>query len=129
MTDMKYNILITYDTGDTFHQDDGVETIVELNCDLKTAEENLNRIREHYKYCDKLNKIGSWFETKEGLKKLEKDLPKQPWYTGKYWEYSIKLINSDGEEFEQRVCWTGYFERLVCGEVVPVEESLPKFEV
>jgi hypothetical protein len=46
----KYRILYNYDTGDSFHNDEGLEDYIELEFDnIDVAEANMKRIQEHYK--------------------------------------------------------------------------------
>jgi len=46
----KYRILYNYDTGDSFHNEDGLEDYIELEFDqIEVAEANMKRIEEHYK--------------------------------------------------------------------------------
>jgi hypothetical protein len=126
---MKYDIRINYDTGDTFKHESGCETTVELQCDLETATENLNRIKEHYDFVQNLTGWNSrWLDENEKKKYNKEALKSKKWYTNsEYWEFCIRLINKDGEEYEQHIDWTGYFESLNYGEVVPHENELPKF--
>jgi hypothetical protein len=118
---MKYNIKITYDTADTFNDYPGQEILIELGCDLETATENLKRIEEHYKYQEEL----SWCDSR-GRTKLWGKMKKEKWYSKK--SYTVTLLDSEGNDFDQYTDWCGYFERLVCGEVVGVEtDKLPSF--
>lgn len=53
---MKYKILYNYDTGDSFHNDYGLEEYLELEFnDIEVAKQNLKRIEEHYKQYKECN--------------------------------------------------------------------------
>jgi len=44
-------ILINYNTGDSFHDEDNIEEHLEMTWEnLEIAKENLQRIKEHYKW-------------------------------------------------------------------------------
>jgi hypothetical protein len=127
---MKYNIRINYDTGDTFRTETDCEHIIELNCSLETAEENLKRIKEHYLAYEELNGYNSRLKNQKEISNFKKSLSSERWHTGKYWEYGLNLIDDSGDEFEKSTsAWIGYFERLNYGEVVPVEKVLSRFDI
>lgn len=129
---MKYNILITYDTGDSFNRYDNQKHLIELGCSLETATENLNRIQEHYRYYMDMKGYGRFCAEESELEELEKNLPKERWYSpGNFsdaWEYGIILVDDEGKTAGVSTgTWIGYFESLVSAEVVP--QNLPKFSV
>lgn len=123
---MCYDILITYDTGDSFHQEYDVKGIIEIKTsNLDLAKENLQRIKEHYDFykCKCIFDKGysfRWADKKEQeriLKVLE-DAPKARWYVEKYAEVSINLLLDGNKNFRCGAFWCGYFEKLKSAEIV-----------
>lgn len=114
-----YTIKIDYQTGNSFGIEDRSSNL-EANWNLEVAKENLQRIKEHYQIIkdrDNYVSIGSSKETS-----LMKKIKTERWYTGKYFEWSIKLLENDSTEKEYRCFWTGYFERLYGGTIVETDE-------
>lgn len=70
-----YRIKYNYDTGDSFHNEYGLEDYLELEFQsLLIAEENLERIREHYEMYRELNSYDKRGTEQDILRKYsEKD--------------------------------------------------------
>lgn len=124
---MKYKIKITYDTGDSFKTERGLEEFIEgswQNLDIVT--ENLNRIKEHYEYYELCTGYNFGKSEKE-VGRLIKEYENKEWYAGHANDcvYSLKLLLDDGTEYTVSAYqWCGYFESLVGAEIV---QELPKF--
>lgn len=125
-----FKIKITYDTGDSFHHEDGVEDFVkELTWkNSKTAEKALKDIEEHYYWYMIMHK--EWNVGKEDKEKALKKAQKSKWayfspYASTYEknnkipsEFSLLVENDDGERVSISCFWCGYFEHLVGGDIV-----------
>lgn len=117
---MLYKIKYSYQTGDSFHQEDQ-EDILEFEWSkLEIVKEALRRIGEHYK----------WFQSKESY--IEKELPQPKWFnvdadhvTNE--KYLINLPLDNGKEVQFFCPWCGYFETLYGAEIV-TEDSDMKIE-
>jgi hypothetical protein len=107
-------ILINYNTGDSFHNEDNIESHLEMTWEnLDVAKENLQRIKEHYKwYQDKENSHFSW------KNKGEKLAPEPEWHKGMEYDFSIKLKADNGNEMQMTAFWCGYFESLNSAEII-----------
>jgi hypothetical protein len=101
-----YKIKYYYETGDSFSIEDR-EDVLEFEWnDLKTAEECLRRIREHYE----------WYTSKESaFFGKEKEKPK--WHNVNT-DLSINLPMDNGKEVEFWPPWIGYFEKLYEAEII-----------
>lgn len=112
----KYEILIKYRTGDSFSYSDREDTLELDFSNLEVAKENLQRIKKHYEYYQRLN---NWRIDKD----LEKQLVKnEDWFAQTDWdkfgENIIKLKTDEGKDFQLYVFWTGYFEKLYSAEII-----------
>jgi len=127
-----FKVKITYDTGDSFHTEEGIETeLEETYTTLKRAEENLNRIKEHYEFYDTLDDYNrGWYfndaKKKAAMEKIIEDAKSKPWYVKNHPEYSLKLLLNNGRIWQISAFWCGHFERLVSAEIV-VETPKIKF--
>lgn len=123
-----YRIKLTYDTGDSFHNEYGLEETLGVSWStLELAEENLNRIKEHYEFV-KADEIYRWDLTNKEIRKKKEEAKNQRWYRNEYDypEGSVILILDNGEEFVQSASfYCGYFESLTCAEII---QDLPKIE-
>ena len=90
---MSYRIKYTYDTGDSFHNEDGLESTLEMSWEnLVVAKANLKRIQEHYAQYKELNesygrkarpnqvileenKTKDWFVNQDRLIAFKKETP------------------------------------------------------
>lgn len=129
---MKYQIEISYRTGDSFGSEDR-EQIIDFEWNLETAIENLKRIKEHY---DMYQKTGRNYHMP--FEKIKKEYGDKPWFvdvskdkkckTDSHFMcgYSLNLLNDDGGQFRYSTFWTGYFEHLYGASIVPKE--LPSFK-
>jgi hypothetical protein len=94
MSDIKFEILIDYITGDSYktdtYYDEATGIVVS---DIKLAKENLKRIKEFY------------------IK-----------YDNNYTEEPLKIVLDEGEK-EITPFWQGYFERLISAKIVIVNDT------
>ena len=103
----KYRIKYDYATGNSFNNYPHNVDYLELEWDnLDVAKANLIRIRDHYKYT-----IHNSNKSKETLKARETD-----WFVPDS-DYSIKLYTDNGNVWQIRPPWMGYFERLNSAEI------------
>jgi hypothetical protein len=108
----KYKIKYNYDTGDTFHTDEGCEDFLELTWDiLDVAKQNLVRIREHYEQYRKLNSL-SYSGKGKTYKDITGENQSKDWFVKDGYEHCLKLYGDNGEVFQICAPWCGYFERL-----------------
>ncbi|KKM97493.1 hypothetical protein LCGC14_1167440 [marine sediment metagenome] len=102
----KYQIIVSYETGNSFGKHDEEDTIELIWDNLDVAKENLRRIKEHYKWYKSKHR-DSW------RRKKEDDVPMPEWLPGK-WGYDGCLIlkTDDGNDYQFGAQWCGYFETL-----------------
>jgi hypothetical protein len=113
---MKFKIEYGYRTGDSFgNEDHENETLPYEFSKYETAEENLNRIVEHYEtYC----RLDSYRISEDEAIEIQLKAMEKPWYVHEkdwcdnWWKYSIKLVDDNGNEFRISPNWIGYFEKL-----------------
>lgn len=115
----KYYIKIIYDTGDSFHHESDVEGVVRgISWDnVEAAKAALKRIEEHYEWYLKTREFGRFYYNSDEQKELEEEAKKAAWYSTKYPEYCIRVLDDDGKDFEISGYWTGYFETLKSAEI------------
>ena len=126
-----YKIEVTYDTGDTFHQEHDVRSVVdELEWkSLTKAKKALKDIENHYK-CYMMEKK-EWNAGKEDKEKARKTAMRSKWCSNTsnsgmerdYWHYSLMLEGDDGVRKNVYCNWVGYFESLVGAEVIDSDED------
>lgn len=113
----KYTINISYQTGDSFGSEDCEETIEHV-FSLDIAKKNLQRIKEHYEFYQKI---------KNGrLSKKERDelLKSKPEFYNEKHPFCLELLLDDNGNTISMVCfWIGYFERLYGAEIILVENT------
>ena len=123
---MKYKIKITYDTGNSFRKEEGKIDFLDLEfTDLEIAKDNLRRIKEHYLAYMLIK--NEWDIREKDRKREIIKAESQDWYvSGRNgeWEYIINLFNNKGETVQEQVFWAGYFESLVCAEIVSDDEGM-----
>jgi len=106
----KYRIKVDYSTGDSFHTEDTYDYVEMDWDDLDIAKENLVRIKEHYKWYADKNK---------GYRRIKEDEIKEPLHhVGLEYDFQIRYKLDDGNEFFTTCPWCGYFENLICAEIV-----------
>lgn len=112
-----YVIAITYDTGDSFHQENGVvSTVEELSwTSLTKAKKALKDIEKHYYNYMILHK--EWNAGKEEKDKALRSMEASKWYNKEYPEYYICLEDDKGDRVEVNCFWCGYFEHLVGADI------------
>lgn len=119
----RYNIIVNYDTGDSFNQYPGqVCTLVQLWTNLDIAKENLVRIEAHNRAYKKIHGWGNY-----GKSRWE-DYKNEDWYSG---EWNVKLKMDNGELYDEHCDWVGYFENFNFAEIVPDDTGMkiyPKIE-
>lgn len=134
--DKRYRIHYVYGTGDSFHHEQREDDLELTWSKLKVAEENLNRINEHYEYYQRSNgdywkwKWNEKHPTKQEEDKWLEDQKKKPWHVDPPTKYchdyfSIRLITDAGKECIIRPPWIGYFESLISAEII---QELPRIE-
>lgn len=73
-----YRIKYNYDTGSSFHSESGLEDYIELGFQtLEVAEQNLERIREHYEMYRSLH---DWFNKKESEQDILRKYSEKDWF-------------------------------------------------
>ena len=123
---MSWKIKFTYDTGNSFEQESGVEGYLctTSSCksyiwdEIEDAQETLRRLKEHYLWQDSL-------DTTYG-----KDLSRPEWWTGKFDPkrrfsgddyFSFNAPGNDGEEIRLYAgTYMGYFDQLIGAEIESV---------
>lgn len=121
----EYKIKFTYDTGDTFSTQDGVEGFIDYEFNsLDLAKQALVRMKEHYLW--RLSEECAWQESK----------PVPHWYKPKSgsWtsDWYFNTIGNGGEEiWLYGGVYLGYFETLVSAEIVAsnLEDDETRFEL
>ena len=113
---MSYQIKIEYTTGDSFGSSEEEELLeVEFN-DIRLAEENLTRIKEHYDYFSEIDSC---------YRRSPKPPSKPSWFDDDTCQYSIVLKTDTGDLLIISCFWMGYFESLELIEVVT--SNLPSY--
>lgn len=132
---MKYNIEITYDTGDSFHTEYDVKQNLELEVkNLDIAKENLQRIENHYKFYEAKKRLErNWYFKDKKQKSLDEEIIKSApgclWYVKKYPDGCINLVLDDGKKWQISAFWCGYFEKLTSAEIIFSKDGDLKFTV
>lgn len=132
---MKYRIKITYCAGDSFHKEEGLETILEeVYTTLDRATEVLNRVKEHYEFVtanDEYNR--RWYfgdmAKKKTMETIIEAAKSKPWYVDDKhgMNTSIKLLVDNGNVWQMHTFWyDGTFNFLEGAEIV---SELPSFKV
>lgn len=116
----KYKIKIDYQTGNSFGSEETSDYLELEWDDLATAKLNIKYIKEHYEFYKECNYSRySERKSKEDLfvenKLKEWFVPNKDSYT---MMYSLKLKADNGNLMQLHPFWCGYFERLICVEIV-----------
>jgi hypothetical protein len=112
-----YKIKYVYDTGDSFHTEEGVEGILEFTwTSIDIAKENLQRIKEHYEHYKGQHSMFDRLSKKAQKEKLAQ-IKEKDWFDAKY-ESCIKLKADNGNLCSIYPPWIGYFESLVSVEII-----------
>ena len=124
-----YIILIDYRTGNSFNTEEKygeeLESFSWENLDI--AKENLQRIKEHYKY---YTDFEYYNKTRHLYKHLKKPIPPKWWIKNSTsWNRglehcSINLKLDNGKEVHFTPFWIGYFEDLYGAEIKIKNEDL-----
>lgn len=127
---MKYDIKITYDTGDSYNTYSNVEKMLGLEMDdLVLVKENLKRIKEHYDFYKADRELSRGFYSKGKNRKLELEkainqAKQKPWYSDKYPDMTLILVLDDCNPFQVGAFWCGYFETLKCAEIIQDQSDM-----
>lgn len=125
---MKYRIKITYDTGDSFRNEYGIESYIEFEWEnLDIAKENLKRIEAHYEYYQKLNGHLRYKSNKTD-QEIKGQYSREDWYVEEF-DFQLKLQLDDLRFVNYIAFWCGYFETLVSAEITPNIPNDMKFEI
>ena len=118
-----YLIEVTYDTGDSFHQEHDVKHIVkELKWkSLTKAKKALKDIVNHYKFYMTMHK--EWSAGKKEKDKAQRIAKSSKWYDERYPDFNIHVENDDGERINISSCWTGYFDSMVGADIITEEDD------
>lgn len=117
---MSYKIKVNYNTGDSFHLEEGREHILELSWEsLDNAKANLKRINEHYKLYRELNTYTSEKTIKDVISKYNNE----DWYVD-YNTNLIKFYSDDGDVWQIWPTWIGHFESLNYAEIIVEDNDL-----
>ena len=113
-----YRIEITYDTGDSFHQEHDCKHVInEIKWkSLDSAKAALKDIKNHYMFYMIMHK--EWNVGQEEKDKASAKAKKQKWYDNEYPDFKFHLEDDDGKRVPVHSCWTGYFDSLVGADVV-----------
>lgn len=118
-----YKIEITYDTGDSFHQENDVKHMIEeIKWEsLEKAKQALKDIKEHYMFYMVMHK--EWNVSEEQKQKAEDKAKKKSWYENEYPDFHFYLENDNGKKIKVHSCWTGYFDSLVGADIIEDKEE------
>ncbi len=119
-----YSIKITYETGDSYSTRTETDFVDMEWGNLEIAEENLDRIKEHYEYYE-ANNDHSFYGDKKGRDLIIGRAKTRPWFFKRY-DFCLMLLDDKNKEFQYHTFWCGYFERLLEAEIV---QELKKFKV
>jgi len=115
-----YNINIRYTTGDSYSSREKEQLLSDIDWkNIEIVEENLERIKTHYKYYSLLNR--RWYTSSKEQKEVKKEaekLLKENNFLDKKYEFSLKLLADSGKEYTISAFWCGYFETLHSAEIV-----------
>ena len=114
----KYDIEISYKTGDSFKSYDETRNIGIEWSDLDKAKIALKRIKEHYKWYDDRN--NRWIDDNERSSEPE-------WHKGIEYDFCLKFPLDNGNDVQISAFWCGYFETLYSAKIVISED--PEMEI
>ena len=116
---MKHHILVNYDTGSSFHHDEGCEDRIEgieWN-DIEVAKANLKRLEAHHQFNQDTEH--SWRVTQAERNAHIEKAKKQDWYAKEYPQFTVLLTTDDGEYKLVHVSfYLGHFETLNSLEII-----------
>jgi hypothetical protein len=127
---MKYQIIVYYQTGDSFHTED-TETVLDPRWEnLDIAKENLERIKQHHEYYHDHNNSFKLRYKKKALEEKWKNVPDFI-VVEKTLSFPMIKIKLDNEnEMQMWPMWCGYFERLYGAEIqIDYDKSGMRFDV
>lgn len=122
----KYSIVITYDTGNSFHKEHDVERKIEkIEWDrLDKAKQALKDLEEHYFCVHVITKeFNAGSEDRENAEENAKnslwcsDISEKGIGRG-LWHHEIMLEDDDGERHSVSCFWVGYFESMVGADII-----------
>lgn len=122
-----YKIKYSYNSGDSYTSLPNIEKTLEFTwTKLKIAEENLQRIKEHYSFY-LLNNYYFNKCSKSEIKKKHKEAKSKDWYVKEY-EFCLKLQTDNGNFVQFSAPWCGYFESLNWAEIKSTKKKLKRVE-
>jgi hypothetical protein len=125
---MKYQIIITYQTGDSFSSEERTSPLGMEWTSLDRAKEALQAINEHYILYMLLNK--SWDADKDQQEAALAVARTKPWFNPPKskrdmdsWEFQLGVPSDSGSYEFISPFWCGHFESLWNAEIKVVEGS------
>ena len=112
---MTWTINISYQTGNSFGNEDACDEIGCSWTDLNKAKEALQRIKSHY---DAYAATNDYWSPKGPQ---AADFAKEPWFWKQdpgVWQHCLIVERDDGTEQRISAFWCGYFETLYSAEIV-----------
>lgn len=124
-----YIILIDYKTGNSYNTEDKYGIEFDSFCweNLDIAKENLQRIKEHYKYYTDLEE---YIHRGHIYKNLKEPIPPKWWiknstsYNKGSEHHNLNLKLDNGKEVQFNPFWIGYFETLYGAEIKTKDKDL-----
>lgn len=101
-----YRLVCSYQTGDSFHNEDIDEELIHEFKSKEVAIAAMNRLQEHYK----------WYSDKESWRPTNK-FPEPEWHKELEYDFQASYYLDNGELFKDNMPYCGYFETLYSLEV------------
>ncbi len=114
---MKYQIKISYRTGDTFKTEDRESCVEGFWENIHIVKQNLQRIKEHYLWYSETKEY--WKYSKKEMKKI---IDNKPNFISDKYDWIINLYLDDGSEYQYSTFWCGEFETLYGAKIEEVKE-------
>ncbi len=114
---MKYSILISYKTGDTFKSEDKESYVEGTWENLNIIKQNLKRIKEHYLWYSETQ--NHWKYSKKQYAELLKNKPD---FVNDKYNWALNLFLDNGQEYQYSTFWCGQFEILYGAKIEEVKE-------
>jgi len=108
-----YKIKIEYETGDSFHREDTFTYLDHEFKDIKVAEENLLRIKNHYEF----------HKEHDDWKKPKGKLPLGVVWNDEYRSILLETIDDEGNIFTELPDWASYFGTMYGAYIELVNEK------
>jgi hypothetical protein len=118
---MKYNIKITYDTGDTENRYPNQVREIPLEVeDIKLARKALLAIKEHKELEDSI--YYSW--DREKIERVREEIKQKEWYAPGF--DCMKFDIGNGKYYQLHTFWHGVFERITRAEIIVAQPEVNK---